>query len=192
MIQFLRGNKAQLNSSINVIADGQPVFEKDTGQLKIGNGVNLFKDLPYVGISNSGEESYDMNSGYVDLTSQLRLSWGYVKFPEIQESQLSYLPFSFTEPANINDYTSEFVISDYIKADSASVSDIHAKLDILAVWGSSTNNQEVGIYKVATSYTSSSIPYNDTVRVQCMGPRKQVIGFGLSAYLFILSRDPQS
>jgi len=30
--------------------DGQPLFERDTGQLKIGNGVDLYKDLEYVGV----------------------------------------------------------------------------------------------------------------------------------------------
>lgn len=53
MIQFLRGSKSQLESSSTIIAAGQPVFESDTGQLKIGDGSSVFSALPYVGASSS-------------------------------------------------------------------------------------------------------------------------------------------
>lgn len=52
MIQLLRGTKSQLDSYQTVIAEGQPVFEKDTGQLKIGNGSAIYSALPYVGASS--------------------------------------------------------------------------------------------------------------------------------------------
>lgn len=54
MIQFMRGTKSQLTSNSSIIAAGQPVFEIDTGQLKIGNGSSVFSALPYVGVSSSG------------------------------------------------------------------------------------------------------------------------------------------
>lgn len=49
MIQFMRGTKSQLNNNSSVIAAGQPVFESDTGQLKIGNGSSRYSALEYVG-----------------------------------------------------------------------------------------------------------------------------------------------
>lgn len=55
MIQLLRGTQQQLNSYSTIIPDGQPVFEKDTGQLKIGNGASMYSALPYVGASGSSE-----------------------------------------------------------------------------------------------------------------------------------------
>lgn len=84
MIQLLRGTKSQLDSYQTVIAEGQPVFEKDTGQLKIGNGSSIYSALPYVG-AGSGGGSSDFNgnmsfvggsnvpSGYIDLDSRTRL-----------------------------------------------------------------------------------------------------------------------
>lgn len=62
MIQFLRGTKSQLEASSIVLPAGQPVFESDTGQLKIGNGSSLIKLLPYVGKSNSSWEQIDTSS----------------------------------------------------------------------------------------------------------------------------------
>lgn len=52
MIQFLRGTSSQLNASNQVFAAGQPIFEQDSGQLKIGNGTSTFVNLPYVGDSS--------------------------------------------------------------------------------------------------------------------------------------------
>lgn len=84
MIQLLRGTQNQLNSYSTIIPDGQPVFERDTGQLKIGTGSARYSNLPYVGSifeSSGGGSSIDTSnvgnydSGYVDLASNLRLSW---------------------------------------------------------------------------------------------------------------------
>lgn len=58
-IQFLRGTKSTLASSNQIFLAGQPVFESDSGQLKIGDGVNSFSNLPYVGeglFSDGGEQ----------------------------------------------------------------------------------------------------------------------------------------
>ena len=52
-IQFKRGLKASLEAKLT--ADGlgaplagEPIFEMDTGKLKIGDGINSYKDLPYL------------------------------------------------------------------------------------------------------------------------------------------------
>ena len=84
MIQLLRGTKSQLETSQTVFADGQPVFEKDTGQLKIGNGMSTYSLLPYVGTSSGGSSSEitysgDIYEGYIDFPSGLRYSWGEAK-----------------------------------------------------------------------------------------------------------------
>ena len=90
MIQLLRGTKSQLDSYQTVIAEGQPVFEKDTGQLKIGNGSSIYSALPYVGASSGGSfpsatvrtSSIDSSKkeGYIDFTEDLRLCFGVWRY----------------------------------------------------------------------------------------------------------------
>lgn len=78
-IQFLRGTKSTLSSSSQIFLAGQPVFETDSGQLKIGDGVNSFSNLPYVGeglFSDGGSNYPSVGSNYVDLSSNLRFHWG--------------------------------------------------------------------------------------------------------------------
>lgn len=62
MIQFLRGTSSQLQSSNQIFAAGQPVFESDSGQLKIGDGLKTFANLPYVGAGLSGGGSINWKS----------------------------------------------------------------------------------------------------------------------------------
>lgn len=68
MIQFLRGTSSQLQSSNQIFAAGQPIFESDSGQLKIGNGMSTFANLPYVGASSTGGPviTETSNGYYVD------------------------------------------------------------------------------------------------------------------------------
>lgn len=47
-IQFLRGTKSKVAASTKVLADGQPLYEKDTHKLKVGDGSTQAKSLPYV------------------------------------------------------------------------------------------------------------------------------------------------
>lgn len=54
--QFKRGLKSILEArlvanDLGVLLAGEPAFETDTGQLKVGNGVSAYIDLPYVGNS---------------------------------------------------------------------------------------------------------------------------------------------
>ena len=53
-IQFKRGKKTVLEEKLvadylGVPKDGEPVFESDTGKLKIGDGITSYKELPYFG-----------------------------------------------------------------------------------------------------------------------------------------------
>lgn len=70
MIQFLRGNKSQLEASQTIFGDGQPIFEKDTGQLKVGNGIDVFSSLPYVG------NFFKEHNQYIDITPNFRICTG--------------------------------------------------------------------------------------------------------------------
>lgn len=58
-IQFKRGTKENLERLL--IGDrkplaGEPIFETDTYKIKIGNGINDYKDLPYLS-GGSGSDS---------------------------------------------------------------------------------------------------------------------------------------
>ena len=60
-IQFKRGNKELLEKALiltetkdNRLKAGEPAFEIDTGQLKIGTGQQDYIDLPYVGTGQGG------------------------------------------------------------------------------------------------------------------------------------------
>lgn len=65
-IQFKRGNKELLGKALiltetkdNRLKAGEPAFEIDTGQLKIGNGQQDYNDLPYVGTGKGGSGGED-------------------------------------------------------------------------------------------------------------------------------------
>ena len=47
-IQFLRGTHSKVAASTKVLADGQPLYEKDTHKLKVGDGSTAAKSLPYI------------------------------------------------------------------------------------------------------------------------------------------------
>lgn len=52
-IQFKRGSKAALEAVLtkdkkSVLLLGEPAYETDTKQLKIGDGISDYKDLPYI------------------------------------------------------------------------------------------------------------------------------------------------
>ena len=99
MIQFLRGTQSQLNSSSQILSSGQPVFESDTGQLKIGNGSSRISELPYVGSifsSSSSWQSATFTNGengsciYTDLDDNTRLTIG-TKRVQSRGLDLSYI-----------------------------------------------------------------------------------------------------
>ena len=58
-IQFKRGDKANLEAKLvdgilGVPKEGEPIFERDTGKLKIGNGVTDYLHLPYLAGEGGG------------------------------------------------------------------------------------------------------------------------------------------
>jgi hypothetical protein len=54
-VKFLlrRDTLANWTASSAILALGEPSVVTDTGQMKIGDGVNLWRNLPYVGTSAS-------------------------------------------------------------------------------------------------------------------------------------------
>lgn len=56
-IQFLRGTKSKVTASTKVLSDGQPLYEKDTHKLKVGDGSTEAKSLPYVKVDTDSELS---------------------------------------------------------------------------------------------------------------------------------------
>lgn len=60
-IQFKRGLKSVLESKLTASAlgvplAGEPIFETDTGQLKIGDGLTAYVDLPYLKGSSTNND----------------------------------------------------------------------------------------------------------------------------------------
>ena len=60
-IQFKRGRKDVLKAVLtkekkSVLLLGEPAYETDTGQLKIGDGISAYKDLAYISGGSGGTE----------------------------------------------------------------------------------------------------------------------------------------
>ena len=53
-IQLKRGTSSSWVNQNPILAIGEPGFEKDTGRLKIGDGVSSWLDLDYVGEDGTG------------------------------------------------------------------------------------------------------------------------------------------
>jgi hypothetical protein len=72
--QFKRGLREVLEAKLTptglgVLLAGEPAFETDTGQLKIGNGEDSYKDLPYVGNGVGSPDSFaQVEEKFIDDT----------------------------------------------------------------------------------------------------------------------------
>jgi hypothetical protein len=84
-IQFKRGKKEILEEKLvvdklGVPADGEPIYETDTGKLKIGDGETAYIDLAYVGGSGSDIDIpkfiiQDPLSNQILLYDETRQAW---------------------------------------------------------------------------------------------------------------------
>lgn len=111
MIQFLRGTASQLQSSNTVFAAGQPIFESDSGQLKIGDGIRTFVNLPYVGKSSSSEPA-DVGVTYTNDTSNavscisIGSSFRIIKHIRTVSTQINQgLPYKYFSINDISGYS---------------------------------------------------------------------------------------
>ena len=61
VLLFKKGTKAELEASSSIPREGEPIFETDTGRLKVGDGVSAYTNLSYVDkvqvVSDIGPES---------------------------------------------------------------------------------------------------------------------------------------
>lgn len=75
-IKLKRGNRATLIATTTVFDDGQPIYERDTGRLKIGNGSDKYSNLPYVDSSEMVVErsNQDDNGIYTTVKYKWRSS----------------------------------------------------------------------------------------------------------------------
>lgn len=141
MIQFLRGTSSQLQSSNQVFAAGQPIFESDSGQLKIGNGTSTFANLPYVGASdaNSITVSGNHTNGSIEFndSKQTSLSWN--------QSLIMLSGVHFTASGSI--YISDDIdITDYLNYSG----------DIpLGIWGSLSSSNDAWISELGWSLSNN-------------------------------------
>lgn len=70
MIQFKRGKTASWANQTEPLADGQPGYDKDTHELKIGDGTTAFADLPAIGSGyTTGLESISNKTTSISSTS---------------------------------------------------------------------------------------------------------------------------
>lgn len=81
-IQFLRGTQSAITASDRVLADGQPLYEKDTNKLKVGDGSTKAKSLPYIKVetdstlSSTSTNPIQNNVVNAELEKKLPLSGG--------------------------------------------------------------------------------------------------------------------
>lgn len=81
-IQFLRGTKSNVTASTKVLADGQPLYEKDTNKLKVGDGITKVNSLPYVkvdtdsALSSTSTNPIQNKAVNAELKKKLSLSGG--------------------------------------------------------------------------------------------------------------------
>lgn len=48
VLLFKKGTKAELEASSSILRAGEPIFETDTGRLKVGDGVSTYSNLSYI------------------------------------------------------------------------------------------------------------------------------------------------
>lgn len=81
-IQFLRGTESKVSASTKVLADGQPLYEKDTHKLKVGDGSTQVKSLPYIKVdtdstlSSTSTNPIQNNVVNAELAKKLPLAGG--------------------------------------------------------------------------------------------------------------------
>ena len=95
--QFKRGLREVLEArlipeDLGILLAGEPAFETDTGQLKIGNGKDSYKDLPYVGSSTGNSESYTHTSEEIIDGKVYQVFWKIIPTDDNQVSGVTVDP----------------------------------------------------------------------------------------------------
>lgn len=95
-IQIKRGTKSALTTNNPLLLEGQPCFETNTGQLKIGDGVNKYNNLPYVG-SSSGASIF---SGTVSTAASTAAKTTTIEDFKLVNEVVVIVKFTVTNTAN--------------------------------------------------------------------------------------------
>lgn len=63
-LQFKRGLSKNWAKYEGILLAGEPGFETDTGKLKIGNGIDKWADLPYVGDGGTASSVFNASTHF--------------------------------------------------------------------------------------------------------------------------------
>lgn len=63
-LQFKRGLSKNWAKYEGILLAGEPGFETDTGKLKIGNGIDKWADLPYVGDGGTASSVFNASTRF--------------------------------------------------------------------------------------------------------------------------------
>lgn len=98
-IQLKRGQSSSWLALNPILAPGEPGFEMDTGRLKIGNGVDSWNELIYVGENEvfNAETHYDFPS--LGKPNVIYKAESEKKIYQWNSSELVYEVISEEEPA---------------------------------------------------------------------------------------------
>jgi hypothetical protein len=112
MIQFRRGNTSSWRRDNNILAAGQPGYDKNKHKLKVGDGEHLWKELPYAS-GLSAEEILDAETEAKkrysrDKEDKTIITYG-TESPDNNTVGQLYLQYYETEPES--DYVVEFGIN---------------------------------------------------------------------------------
>jgi hypothetical protein len=67
-MQQKRGSSSQWASSTLILLPGEIGFDTDTNQMKVGNGTDIWNDLPYISATNNNDELQTAGNNDTDAT----------------------------------------------------------------------------------------------------------------------------
>lgn len=155
MIQFLRGTKSVLEDSSNVPAEGQPIYVTDTGLLKIGNGIDVFDDLPYQGVF--AEQVHKSNSSvyWVNwVNSRRRLTFGHAT---IYLSNLNFYQLTPEGPTGLSYYAARMDATNVLYNDTSIGAIVNGVWVTLSNTKGSDTDYAYQIFTAGRSATSTSL-----------------------------------
>lgn len=152
-IQFLRGNKSTLDASQQIFLPGQPIYEQDSGQLKIGNGSDIYSALKYVGASSSAVFSDAIQTGttsyrYMDIGDTRLIVGSWTATPVLGL-------IAMYQGDNFSIYSQIAQAVDPLWA----VADLRSNLEVLDI-------SLIHDYNFANIFVSSVMSFVDTVQVR--------------------------
>jgi hypothetical protein len=104
--QFRRGTSSAWTKNNPLLAAGEPGYELDTHKVKIGDGANYWKDLPYIGehniisYANHNEFPSVGNINYIYKANDEAMLYGWDELNAI---------YVILGPADINNETIDYI-----------------------------------------------------------------------------------